>query len=110
MGRCERHGIHMWCFTFVYFVLLLAAPAYTGKVSQNIRGVLCRFGMGRPDRGAAQVLTGEDMRAMGMGDLAGLADGDLGAESIAALEVHQLCRDQLAFTDAMCKCAATWRE
>ena len=33
-----------------------------------------------------KVLTGEDMRAMGMGDLAGIADGDLSPDSIAALE------------------------
>eukprot|EP01047_Picozoa_sp_COSAG01_P094286 COSAG01_NODE_25230_length_751_cov_2.845092_1_plen_89_part_01 len=42
-----------------------------------------------------QVLTGDDMRAMGMADLAGLADGDLSPDSLAALEVrgcpHSLC-------------------
>jgi hypothetical protein len=43
---------------------------------------------------ALQVLTGEDMKAMGMPDLAGLADGDLSPASVAALEVPpalQIC-------------------
>ena len=41
-------------------------------------------------RGATggKVLTGADMRAMGLGELAGVADGDLSPESIAALQRH----------------------
>ena len=42
--------------------------------------LLCRSAL------CGKVLTGEDMRAMGMGDLAGIADGDLSPDSIAALE------------------------
>lgn len=37
---------------------------------------------------AGKVLTGADMRAMGMGELAGIADGDMSPESVAALERH----------------------
>jgi hypothetical protein len=41
-------------------------------------------------RGATggKVLTGADMRAMGMGELAGVADGDMSPDSIAALQRH----------------------